>query len=272
MAAVRWAFLLFLTSVTLAACRRASPQRGAPAPGSPSASGVENSPGAPKAAGGWWDARDAAPARAITHRWTFALRDVSLTIEDVGMSRDLGGVLARTAAELVVNAGFFDERGQPIGLALSGGKTLSPPSRSLSGGVLTIADDVGVQTASESFTLPEPAPAFGIQCRPRLVVAGKRNIRKDDGKRAERTALCLRDEGRTLDVILARTEDGKPLPTLYELADELVASGCEEALNLDGGPSTGAAHRADAGAPPEILPPRGPVRHAVVVRRRPPSP
>jgi len=260
MAAVRWAFLLFLTSVTLSACRRPSPQRGAPAPGTPSASGVENSAGAP------------ASARAVTHRWTFALRDVSLTIEDVGMSRDLGGVLARTAAELVVNAGFFDERGQPIGLALSGGKTLSPPSRSLSGGVLTIADDVGVQTASESFTLPEPAPAFGIQCRPRLVVAGKRNIRTDDGKRAERTALCLRDEGRTLDVILARVGDGRPLPTLYELADELVASGCEEALNLDGGPSTGAAHRAAAGGPPEILPPRGPVRHAVVVRRRPPSP
>lgn len=254
MPAMRWAFLLVLTSVTLPACRRPSPQRGAPSPGSPSASGV--------------DIRDAAPARAITHRWSFALRDVSLSIEDVGMSRDLGGVLARTAAELVVNAGFFDERGQPIGLALSGGKTLSPPSRSLSGGVLTIADDVGVQTASESFTLPEPAPAFGIQCRPRLVVAGKRNIRKDDGKRAERTALCLRDEGRTLDVVLARADDERPLPTLYELADELVAAGCEEALNLDGGPSTGAAHRAEAGAPPEILPPRGPVRQAVVVRRR----
>ncbi|MEM1418286.1 MAG: phosphodiester glycosidase family protein, partial [Myxococcota bacterium] len=51
-------------------------------------------------------------------------------------------------------------------------------------------------------------------------------------------------------------------PTLLELARELAAAGCEQALNLDGGPSTGlvTATRTDL--------PRGPVRHVVVIAPR----
>ena len=106
---------------------------------------------------------------------------------------------------------------------------------------------------------------FAVQCRPRLVVGSRVNIRSDDGRRAARTALCLRDAGRTIELASAR-DNGDGGPTLFQLAAELLAEGCEEALNLDGGPSTAWASVNDHGT--VFIPPVAPVRHAIVVRRR----
>ncbi len=53
-------------------------------------------------------------------------------------------------------------------------------------------------------------------------------------------------------------------PTLLELATQLQASGCEEALNLDGGPSTAARW------PTGHLPPRGPLPYALHLVGPPP--
>jgi hypothetical protein len=87
---------------------------------------------------------------------------------------------------------------------------------------------------------------------------------RDDGQRAERTALCLRDDGRTIDVVIAKSPEGGP--SLFALARYLARTGCDDALNLDGGPSTGAAWR--EGDSVRVEAPRGAIRHAVVVRRR----
>jgi hypothetical protein len=201
----------------------------------------------------------------VTHRWTFALGEVALTIEDARMSTRLDEVLERASAELVVNAGFFDPEGKPVGLSVSGGRVLSPPSRTMSGGVLSVEGGVGSLAPTEGFELPSPIPDFAVQCRPRLVVDRIVNIRSDDGVRAERTALCLRDAGSTLDVVLSRPALGAPAPTLFELATSLAAFGCDQALNLDGGPSTGAAVRGSSGV--ELVAPRAGVRQAVAVRR-----
>jgi exopolysaccharide biosynthesis protein len=62
--------------------------------------------------------------------------------------------------------------------------------------------------------------------------------------RAARTAACVRDGGRTLELYLTEPRDLGP--SLSELAHFLLEQGCEHALNLDGGPSTAAAYR-DAG-------------------------
>lgn len=201
----------------------------------------------------------------VTHRWSFALGEVSLSIEDARMSTRLDEVLERSSAELVVNAGFFDPEGKPVGLSVSGGRVLSPASKTMSGGVLRIDDGEASLVATEGFELGTPPPSFAVQCRPRLVVDRLVNIRGDDGVRAERTAACLRDGGRTLDFVLARPLPGTPTPTLFELATSLAALGCEQALNLDGGPSTGAAVRTATGV--ELLAPRGGVRQAIAVRR-----
>jgi uncharacterized protein YigE (DUF2233 family) len=194
------------------------------------------------------------------------MSSIQLSIEDVRMSTRLDEVLARRSARLVVNGGFFDPRGAPLGLAVSEGKALSVYSPGMSGGVVWAKDGVAHLSATESYDADAGPVDFAIQCRPRLVVASRANIRSDDGRRARRTALCLRDGGRTLEVLVAsgagRADAG---PTLFELAEELALDGCEDALNLDGGPSTGwASTDADGGR--SFVPPRAPVRHVVVVR------
>ncbi len=198
-------------------------------------------------------------------RVSFALEAVRVDVVDLGRSRDIGAALARAqgAPLLAVNGGFFGERGEPLGLVVSSGRRLSPFSRSMSGGVLTIDGDRAALSETEAFD-PTSPHAFAIQCRPRLVVGGAVNIRADDGKRAERTALCLREGGAVLDVVIARTVDGGP--SLLAIAQHLASTGCEDALNLDGGPSTGIAWRDDSGIHAED--PRGAIRHAIVVRRR----
>lgn len=205
--------------------------------------------------------------RYDTHVWSFDLEKYDVTIEDTGMTTALDALAARTDAELVVNGGFFDPDGKAVGIAVSKGTTLSRYSKSLSGGVLTSDGRRAMLFPAEDFTLPEKT-MFAVQCRPRLVVDRVANVKSDDGKRAERTALCVRDAGRTLDVIVVRaSDDGESAgPSLFALAQHLTAAGCEQALNLDGGPSTGVAWRtADE---TKSLPPRKPVRHAIAFKAK----
>ncbi len=200
----------------------------------------------------------------VTRTASFALADVELSIEDVHMSTRLDDVLRRRKATLVVNGGFFDERGEPVGLAVSGGQPLGRFSRTMSGGVLWLRGDAAHLTATEEYG--ETGVGFAVQCRPRLVVGSRANVRSDDGRRAARTAVCLRDAGRRVELVMAEASGDDAGPTLFELAAELATAGCEEALNLDGGPSTGWAEATDAGV--FFRSPAAPVRHAVVVTRR----
>jgi uncharacterized protein YigE (DUF2233 family) len=130
--------------------------------------------------------------------------------------------------------------------------------------VLTLDAEHAKIYATEDYV--DHTPLFAVQCRPRLVVASKNNIHSDGGPRAARTALCLRDGGKTLEFVVAAEGPGHPGPTLYELGNELALDGCEDALNLDGGPSTGWASHDGTGT--VFLAPRAPVRHALVVTRK----
>ncbi|MEO0322764.1 MAG: phosphodiester glycosidase family protein [Myxococcota bacterium] len=163
------------------------------------------------------------------------------------------------------NGGFFDEGGRAEGYAVSEGRLLAPYDRSLGGGVLVVGDGRAILHDGETFAPPAPPPDFAVQARPRLVVDGAVNIRSETGRRAARTALCLRDEGRSLEVVV-RPAPPQAGPTLLELARELAAAGCEDALNLDGGPSTGLV------TPTERHLPRGPIRHVLVVAPRSATP
>jgi len=139
----------------------------------------------------------------------------------------------------------------------------------LSGGVVTWDGDRAKLWESESFAMPDGA-RFAVQCRPRLVVAGAPNVKSDDGHRSERTALCLRDGGRSIDVVIVKGASGgggeSAGPSLFALGRYLAQRGCEDALNLDGGPSTGVAWRENGAI--RVLAPARPVRHAVTFRRR----
>lgn len=183
-------------------------------------------------------------------------------VVDLPMARDLDRVLAATRASFAVNAGFFDPAQAPEGLVIAGGTVRSAFSATLGGGVLHVTEGRASLAAAEGFAAP-PRTTFAIQARPRLVVGGKSVIVKDDRREAERTALCVRDQGATLEVVVARGEAAGKGPTLALLADMLVSRGCSAALNLDGGPSTGIAWR--EGGTPHALLPRGPIRQAIVV-------
>jgi uncharacterized protein YigE (DUF2233 family) len=183
-------------------------------------------------------------------------------VVDLPMARDLDRVLAEKRASLVVNAGFFDPAQAPEGLVIAGGAVRSPLSATLGGGVIHVSGGRAALAAAEGFAAP-PGTTFAIQARPRLVVDGKSNIVKDDGREAERTALCVRDGGRTIEVVVARGDAAGRGPTLALLADMLVSRGCSAALNLDGGPSTGVAWRQGETAHARL--PRGTIRQAIVI-------
>src|SRR4029079_1898470 len=85
---------------------------------------------------------------------------------------------------------------------------------------------------TETFALPE-GTRFAIQCRPRLVVDGAPNVRRDDGQRSERTALCLRDGGKTVEVLIVKSESGEVSgPSLFAPGGFLARRRVRRELNL----------------------------------------
>jgi len=131
--------------------------------------------------------------------WSFALDRHALGILDVDPGGGLPAALLAAQAEVVVNAGFFGPNGEPVGLVVTNGKTSSALDASLSGGVLTSDGARARLFATEGFVLPS-GTSFALQCRPRLVVDGVAHVKRDDGQRAERTALCVRDGGRRIEL------------------------------------------------------------------------
>ncbi len=200
--------------------------------------------------------------------FSFEVARTDLLIEDAKMGTDLAEILTRTGASLAINGGFFDTNDRPLGLAISQGKAVSAFSKTMSGGVLIADDSHATLFPTESFDPDaQSAARFAVQCRPRLVVEGKVNIKRDDGKRSARTALCVKDGGQKLVVVLVRdATDPSFGPSLFTLASFLAADGCESALNLDGGPSTGAAWRDGSGV--HVERPTAGIRHAILFKAR----
>lgn len=188
--------------------------------------------------------------------WVVARVDLSRT--SLGIIRSPNGrpdgAAAMRDVVLAIDAGFFEPDHSPSGLVVSGAATLAPLGPRGGSGVLVVRDGRAQLLARESLDggAPWAGAALAVQCGPRLIEPdGRVGIHRDDGHRFARTVACLRDGGRTLDLIATWQRDA-PLrgPGLYELARALAAAapdgapGCEAALNLDGGPSTGVFARA----------------------------
>ncbi len=212
-----------------------------------------------------------AKGRLGQHEWHVAridLRRARLGIRALE-SRKLSDSLDAPRLSMAVNGGFFDRDFSASGLLLTGGTKLAEPRRGGGSGILTVHDSRAELYARDD-VLP-PNLDFAVQCGPRLIERdGSVGIHRNDEKRAARTVACIRDAGRTLDLLIVFTPelpgDG---PTLFELSRRLSTplvagddSGCGSALNLDGGPSTGMIVRA---APELRYDPVGPVPFALVV-------
>lgn len=201
----------------------------------------------------------------VVRSWSFDTARTSFTLADLGMHASLTDALG-DAGLVAINAGFFDPDGHAVGFAVSRGKVLSKYSATMSGGVFFTVDGVAHVAATEEFD-PRQRVDLAVQCRPRLVVQGRANVRGDDGQRAERTALCVRDAGRAVDIVIAEPVRGTRGPSLFALGQFLAEQRhCDDALNLDGGPSTGVAYRVGDAGTANLLRPRGPLRYALVMR------
>lgn len=143
-------------------------------------------------------------------------------------------------AVALVNGGYFDPQFRPTGWLVDADRELAPRQNRAQGGVLALRRG-GLYIGPLSAVPFQPS--FALQNSPRLVEPGGAvGIRSDDRKRAARTLACDADGRLHLVVIAAPVGDG---PTLLEAAQLLAADpgqgglGCDAALNLDGGPSTG---------------------------------
>ncbi|HKU37074.1 MAG TPA: phosphodiester glycosidase family protein, partial [Polyangiales bacterium] len=110
--------------------------------------------------------------------------------------------------------------------------------KKLDGGTLIVQQTRARILRSSQLPRTPAGVELAVQCKPRLVEARKVVSGLNAQGHAARTAICLRDGGHTLDAYLSDPADRGP--TLAELGDWLAAEGCDDALNLDGGPSTAA--------------------------------
>lgn len=195
--------------------------------------------------------------------FTVFLERARARVIDVAMRRELSPFAEELDATFVVNGGYFDPKHEPDGLVISEGRELAKLRPSMGGGVLRIAAGRASIEATETFAIDAAPIDLAIQSKPRLVVKSARNVRGDGGPEAERTAVCVRERGRVLEIVVARGEKAGSGPTLGLFADMLASRGCEDALNLDGGPSTGIAWRSKSERSIVELQPRAGIRHAV---------
>jgi len=144
--------------------------------------------------------------------------------------------LVRSAGAIAgVNGSYFDETGRPLGLTISGGKTLTP-LRGADWGVFYL-DPRGPHLEHTADFKKGAAVSFAIQCGPRLVLDGQPVKLKAQSSR--RTAIGADAAGRILLVVTT----GQPM-RMDEFARLLAADasegglGCRWALNLDGGASS----------------------------------
>lgn len=160
-------------------------------------------------------------------------------------------VMIPPGALAAINGGYFDRAYQPTGWLVSEGKEIHRQNRASLGGVVAIRGSrvyVG-PTANLTFKKPD----FAVQNTPLLLDAkGAVAIKKENGRRAARTVACLAEGSLHLIVIQAGPAAG---PTLLETAELLARPkkdggfGCQGAVNLDGGSSTGIWLPPSAGTP-----------------------
>lgn len=163
----------------------------------------------------------------------------------------------------VVNGGYFEADFKPSTWLVHRGVQLAPKSDPSKGGVLALAPPnvyLG-PLAGLGF-----APRLAVQSFPLIVEpGGKPGIHRDDGRRAARTVVCLVDGALQFVLIAAPRGDG---PTLFESVALLRAPpphgfGCERALNLDGGPSSGVWF--GPGVPARQRAPTAPVAYGIAL-------
>lgn len=191
--------------------------------------------------------------------------ELKIAMGDTGKMLD---ELVPKGAVAALNGGYFLKNYKPTGWAKDKAKTYGKANKkSTKGGIVAVKGKklfIG-RLADAPFD-----PEFVIQNSPLLVDPGaKVSIKSSDGRKAPRTVACVANSTLRFILIAAQTAEG---PTLLETAELLAKPvkdggfGCDAALNLDGGPSTGAWF-SDELKEKSPLPPV-PIGYGIVITRK----
>jgi uncharacterized protein YigE (DUF2233 family) len=148
-------------------------------------------------------------------------------------------------AVAVVNGGFFDDKGAPLGLRIAHGKTIVPLRPHVDWGVLLMTGGRARIVHSSEF-VAAPGIESALQVGPRILIDGLVPPLKPQA--ARRTAVALTKDGTSLTLVVA-----PDAVDAASLGARLAKLGFYSALLLDGGPSTqlalkGHGERSVAGA------------------------
>jgi uncharacterized protein YigE (DUF2233 family) len=202
--------------------------------------------------------------RAELHLAIFDARKTSLrVIDQPNESRsDLASVMSKEHYLAGVNGGYFDPEHKPVGLLISGGRTIAPYRRAkLLSGVLSVVNGrVRLQRASEFSIKGKISEA--VQCGPFLVDHARPVMGLDDSASARRTFVAIESEnaialGYCSSLSLAQLSH---VLTSGKITKDLKI---DRALNLDGGSSSAFWFR--DGEEPFSVPERKTVRDFVAI-------
>ncbi len=146
--------------------------------------------------------------------------------------------LRQTRARVVVNGGYFDGLGRPMGLR-AGRNTAPSKLRRADWGVFWIKNGVAHLCHTRDFPA-NARPDEAVQCGPRLVVGGRPTDLKPQW--ARRTGVGIDRRGR---VVLAVCDGELSLDEWAKVWASPSGLDCPDALNMDGGPSTQLAVRGE---------------------------
>lgn len=143
-------------------------------------------------------------------------------------------VIVRSLPQFVaLNASFFDEEGRAMGLVVDQGRAVSRRRIAKWGALVLRGRRAEVVEGTNVDT--NPSPDLVVQGTPRLVVDGQ--VPRLKPQVAQRSAVCA--EGRFVTFVVVPTKvDATALGRFLARAPAAGGLGCNDALNLDGGPST----------------------------------
>ena len=178
-------------------------------------------------------------ARATLHFAVFSPKTATLrVIDEPEAGSVLADVMQRESAIAGVNGGYFESDYAPLGLLISGGRTVAPlrKARLLSGVVSAAKGRLQIQRVTEFSTKSQPSDAR--QAGPFLVERGAPVAGLNATKAARRTFVAAGGAeraavGYSSHVTLAQ------LGTILATAGVIPDIKIQRALNLDGGSSSG---------------------------------
>jgi uncharacterized protein YigE (DUF2233 family) len=181
------------------------------------------------------EASDLAAAGALFELYRFDLArfrpEVIVSPARPFARRRAADVLRDTSdAVAVVNGGFFDDRGAPLGLRIARGKTIVPLRPHVDWGVLLVTGGRARIVHSSDF-VAAPDIEAAIQVGPRILIDGV--VPSLKAQAARRTAVALTKDGTSLTLVVA-----PEAVDAAALGARLAKLGFYWALLLDGGPST----------------------------------